>query len=46
VAGGRGGLREGTVKLSLLGADGGPKVGNDRRIGDPIQLLQALSMCS
>jgi len=28
--------RKGTVKLSLLGTDGGPKVGNDRRIEDRI----------
>ena len=34
---------EGTVKLSLLGADGGPKVGNDRRIGDRIRPVQALA---
>ncbi len=33
----------GTVKLSLLGTDGGPKVGNDRRIEDRIWLLQALA---
>ncbi len=37
------GRGEGTVKLSLLGADGGPKVGNDRRIGDRIRLVQALA---
>ena len=36
-------LPEGTVKLRLLGADGGPKVGNDRRIGDRIRPLQALA---
>ncbi len=33
----------GTVKLSLLGADGGPKVGNERRIGDRIRPVQALA---
>jgi len=32
----------GIVKLSLLGTVGGLKVGNDRRTGGPIQLLQAL----
>jgi len=34
--------RDGTVKLSLLGGDGDPKVGNDRRIRDRIQPVQAL----
>ncbi len=41
-----GALREGTVKLSLLGTDGGPKVGNDRRIGDRIWLVQVLATAS
>ena len=36
------GVPDGTVKLSLLGADGGPKVGNELRIGDRIRPLQAL----
>jgi len=36
-------VRESTVKLSLFGADGGPKVGNERRIGDRIRPLQALA---
>ncbi len=40
------GRAEGTVKLSLLGADGGPKVGNDRRIEDRIRLLQGLATVS
>ncbi len=35
-------LVHGIVKLSLLGTVGGLKVGNDRRTGGPIQLLQAL----
>ena len=34
---------DGTVKLSLLGTDGGPKVGNERLIGDRIRPLQALA---
>ncbi len=34
---------KGTVKLSLLGGDGDPKVGNDRRIRDRIQLVPALT---
>ncbi len=33
----------GTVKLSLLGTVGGPKVGSDRRIGGQIRLLRALA---
>ncbi len=33
----------GTVKLSLLDTVGGPKVGNDRRIGSQIRLLRALA---
>jgi len=33
----------GTVKLSLLGTDGGPKMGNDRLIEDRIWLVQALA---
>jgi len=33
----------GTVKLSLLGGDGDPKVGNDRRRRDQIQPVQALT---
>ncbi len=33
----------GTVKLSLLGGDGDPKVGNDRRIRDRIQPVQVLT---
>ncbi len=39
----RAGFRSGTVKLSLLGGDGDPKVGNDRRIRDRIQLVPALT---
>jgi len=36
----------GTVKLSLLGTDGGPNVGNERRRGDRIRLVQALAPAS
>jgi len=35
--------RIGTVKLSLLGGDGDPKVGNDRRIRDRIRPVPALA---
>ena len=40
------GAAKGTVKLSLLGGDGDPKVGNDRRIRDRIQLVPALTTAS
>ncbi len=41
-----GGSPAGTVKLSLLGTDGGPNVGNERRRGDRIRLVQALAPAS
>jgi len=42
-SGGSSSSSTGIVKLSLLGADGGPKVGNERRIGDRIRPVQALA---